>query len=361
MKARLVLTGLLFSLCAGAIAYGVLTDARVTRLQALLRQIDQAEEKVSYVGIREMVGEGTVVLRIWSREGQKRVEFLGARMGARKPPAGARPPRGPMSGALPFFLRPGDEQWRRILKDCDLAVRNHDVILAGRETVAGREADLIELHPHVRGRARYRLWADAQRRLLLRFEVRQGDQTLFEAGFKEIAFAPSFPERIFEEPRRRPGWLNVERQELGPEAVAERAGFPVWLPESVPAGFERRGSALYRVRAEIPPPAREAAKRFFPPGLGWLDGTAAHFDYTDGIAVLSVVQCAADSAFWKFVRGSLPASPPSPRAGEPVTVLRLTDRRGSAFLLELEGTVLLVAGNVPSAEIEQMIRSFKRR
>jgi hypothetical protein len=361
MRARHVLTGLLFSLCAGAIAYGVLTDARATRLQTLLRDIDSAEEKVSYVGTREMVGEGTVVLRIWSREGQKHVEFLGARMGARKPPPGARAPRSPTSGAIPFFLRPGEEQWRRLLKDCDLAVRNHDVILAGQESVAGHLADRIELHPRVPGRAVYRLWADAQRRLLLRFEVRQGDQTLFEAGFKEITFAPSFPERIFEEPRRRSGWLKVERQDLGPESIAERAGFPIWLPESVPPGFERRGSVLYRVRAEIPAPARESAKLFFPPGLGRLDSSLAHFDYTDGIAVLSVVQCAADSAFWKFVRGSLPASPPSPRAGEPVTVLRLTDRRGSAFLLELEGTVLLVAGNVPSAEIERMIRSFKRR
>ena len=48
MTRRVVLTVLAFSLVAGAIAYGVIRDARESRLVALVAEVDAAERTLAY-------------------------------------------------------------------------------------------------------------------------------------------------------------------------------------------------------------------------------------------------------------------------------------------------------------------------
>jgi hypothetical protein len=114
------------------------------------------------------------------------------------------------------------------------------------------------------------------------------------------------------------------------------------------------------VRFEIPESAREAMKSFLPVGLPKVDVPVAHVNYTDGMAVLSVVECPADSELWKFLRRFVPAEGPK-QAGGKVVARKFADRRGAAYLMELEGTVVLVAGNVSAEEIEKIIPTFERR
>ena len=121
-----------FILTAGAIAWGVLSDARETRLQELLTSIEGAENEVPYLGTRLMGGPDPVRLRILSKDGQRRVDFLGFE----RPSKAARPagPRRPLAGGLPLVLRPGRDQWMRKIKDASLAVRNYDISVTGSET-----------------------------------------------------------------------------------------------------------------------------------------------------------------------------------------------------------------------------------
>ena len=85
-----------FALLSGAIAWGVLTDARAARLEAILEQIEAAETRASYAGVREIRAAETV--RLKAIEGDVTVETDG---GARDRYLAA--------------LHEHAESWRRIL------------------------------------------------------------------------------------------------------------------------------------------------------------------------------------------------------------------------------------------------------
>jgi negative regulator of sigma E activity len=360
MRPRIVVTGLGFALCAGAIAWGVLSDARTAHWEALLAQIESAEDRLPFEGVREAgSGAETVRLRIVSREGRKRVEFLGLRGGV-KPLPGPRGPRVPFFGGMPIVFRPGEGPWKKRIKDLDLAVRNYDVVRIGPETVAGRAAEVIELRPRFAGRPGYRVAADLENRFPLCFQVVQGPETIFESRFESIAFPPAGAGKALEEPPRRPGWLRIEREECPREELPRRLGYALWLPSALPPGFEARGSEILRLKVQVPEAAREAMKSFLPIGLPRVDVPVAHVHYTDGLAAFSVVECPAGSELWKFLKNFVPSDGPATSGGR-VVVRKFADRRGSAFLLELGGTVVVVAGNVSAGEIERIIPTFERR
>ena len=116
-----------------------------------------------------------------------------------------------------------------------------------------------------------------------------------------------------------------------------------------------RGAEIFRVRVEIP----EGMKAFLPVGLPKVDVPVVHVNCTDGMAVLSVVECPADSELWKFLSKFVPDG--AKKIDGKVVARKFADRRGAAYLLELEGTVVLVAGNVSAEEIEKIIPTFTRR
>jgi hypothetical protein len=344
----------LFVLTAGAIAWGVLTDAREARLQSFLTSIETAEESIPYVGTRLVGGPDTVKLRIWSRDGHKRVDFLGIEGQGRSRPT----LKVPNLGALPLFLRPGHEQWKRKIKDGALAVRNYEIVVLGREIVAGRGCEVIDVRSRHEGRPSYRVAADLANRFPLRYEVFKKGERVFETHFSEIQYSPAVPAGTFQE-RRRPNWLNVSQEEVAEERMTEAAGFPVLRPSYLPRGFELRGSELLRVKAELSKELRETIKPFLPFPMPRLDARVAHFTYTDGLAAVAVVECSATSELWQHLRKLIPPATAVPTGK--VAARRFSDRGGSAYLLETEGTVVLVAGNVDSEEIESMIRTLGRR
>lgn len=360
MKIKLPACAAAFLLTAGAIAWGVLTDARETRLQSVLTSIESAEQDIPYVGTRLMGGPETVKLRIWSRDGHKRVDFLGVE-GGTKPAARPAAARLPLAGGLPVFLRPGHDQWKRKVKDPVLAVRNYEIAVTGREFVAGRECEILDVRARHEGRPSYRVAVDAANRFPLRYEVLVGGALVFETHFADIQYDPAFPPGTFDE-RRRPNFLNVSQEEVPADRMTDVAGFPVLRPNYLPRGFELRGSELIRVKAEISRELRDTLKPFLPfpvPNLN-LDASVAHFTYTDGLAAVAVVECSASSELWKHLKKFIPGAP-TVTAGEKVVARKFSDRGGTAYLLEVEGTVVLAAGNVAAEEIESMIRTLERR
>jgi hypothetical protein len=359
MKTRVAVCVATFVLTAGAIAWGVLTDAREARLQVMLTSIEAAEREIPYVGTRLMGGPETVKLRIWSRAGEKRVDFLGITGATAKKATRTSAPRFPFSGAVPAFLRPGRDQWKRKIKDPVLAVRNYEIVLAGRAVVAGRECDVIEVNARHPGRPSYRVMADIANRFPLRYEVLSKGQTVFETHFDEILYDPAIPAGTFDS-RGRPDWLSVSQEEVSADRMGGAAGFAVLRPGYLPKGFELRGSELIRVRAELSKHLQETLKPFLPFALPKLDASVAHFTYTDGIAAVAIVECSASSGLWQHLKKWIPGTA-TVAAGDQVFTRKFSDRAGSAYLLEVDGTVVLAAGNVDSDEIESMIRTLERR
>ena len=358
MKFRAAVWVAVFVLTAGAISWGVLTDARETRLQQVLASIETAEREIPYVGTRLMGGPETVKLRIWSRGGEKRVDFLGV-TNAPKKTARASASRLPFGGSVPSFLRPGRDQWKRKIKDPVLAVRNYDIAVTGRALVAGRECEVIEVNTRHPGRPSYRVLADVANRFPLRYEVLSKGQLVFETHFDEIQYDPTIPAGTFDA-RKRPDWLSVSQEEVPIDRMADAAGFTVLQPAYLPKGFGLRGSELIRVRAELSKELQGTLKPFLPFPLPKIDACVAHFTYTDGIAAVAIVQCSASSELWQHLKKWIPPAATVP-AGDQVLARKFSDRGGSAYLLEVDGTVVLAAGTVDSAEIESMIRTLERR
>lgn len=355
MKIRLPVSVAAFVLTAGAIAWGVLTDARDARLQRFLTSIEAAEERIPYVGTRVIGGPETVTLKVWSSDGHKRVDFLGV-----KKPARSNGPRLSLGGGgVPVFLRPGRDQWKRKIKDAALAVRNYEIVEAGRGAEAGRECVVIEVNARHPGRPSYRVLADATNRFPLRYEVLSGDRLVFETHFTEIEYHPAIPSDTFDT-RRRPNWLNVSQEEVEADRMSDAAGFAVLRPTFLPKGFELRGSELIRVKAELSKELQGTLRPFFPFPLPKLDAAVAHFTYTDGIAAVAVVECSASSELWQHLKKWIPSATAAAQ-GDKVVARKFSDRGGSAYLLEVEGTVVLAAGNVDADEIESMIRTLERR
>jgi negative regulator of sigma E activity len=358
MKVRLPVCVAAFLLTAGAIAWGVHSTASAARLQQYLTSIEAAEENIPYVGTRLMGGAESVKLRVWSCDGRKRVDLLGIE-GATKAPPRSAGPRLPFGGGMPMVLRPGRDQWKRKIKDAALAVRNYEIKITGRALEAGRECEVIEVRARHEGRPSYRVLADVANRFPLRYEVLSGGRRVFETHFSDIQYHPVVPAGTFED-RRTSNWLNVSQEELPADQMAVAAGFSVLRPAYLPKGFEMRGSELIHVRAEVSKELRDTLKTFFPFPLPKLDATVAHFTYTDGIAAVAVVECSASSELWQALKKFIPGTA-TVAAGDKVVARKFSDRGGSAYLLEVEGTVVLAAGNVDAEDIESMIRTLERR
>lgn len=316
-----------FALLSGAIAWGVLADARAARWEALLGRIEAAEGGAAYGGVREIRAAETVRLRVASAgDGRRQVDLLGPR--PRRFPGG--------------LLRPGLLHWKERVKDYGLAVRNYEIAALGTEVVAGRLCDVYEARPRHAGRLTYRVAADREHRLALRFQVQAQGVDVFRAEFLEVRFGPT---EVVER-SGPPSWLKVERTAHPPGRLSAAAGFGVWVPRTLPAGFERRGSETIRVKAEMPLP------------LPLSGGTLAHLAYTDGLAFLSLVEVPVGSELWAFARRMLPKPEP---AGAGVLVHRVPGPGGAAYLMEIEGTAILAAGNVPEREIVATLESLERR
>jgi hypothetical protein len=88
-------------------------------------------------------------------------------------------------------------------------------------------------------------------------------------------------------------------------------------------------------------------------------GTVAHQDYTDGLAVLSVVQVPTASPVWALARRWLPRAERTEAGG--VTAHRFVAAGGAAYVMEMDDAAVLVAGNVAPSVIEPVIRSLERR
>ncbi len=340
MRRATVVAGTLFVLGAGTVGYSVFMERRDAELRILLESIGRAEKETRYAGTRsvsvhENGGVRKRILRISSDGSRPRVESVSSEPRERKESRG-----------FPSLLRPGHGMRGRI-HDVDLAVKNYEIRIVGRQFVAGREGDIVEIRPRHPGRPSYRIVADRTNRFPLSFEVlSDSGAPVLDTRFDSIDFAPEFSEGTFGERKRHgfPSWIRVTNEPIADERLAERAGFSIWTPRILPAGFELSRTELKRVSTS-PPPG-------FP--MLPMDCRVLHRTYTDGMAILSIVQFASANPAWRIIQTWLP--PVKDSGG--IVARKFSHAMGCALLMDLGETVVLLAGNVSGTDVEAGARSL---
>ncbi len=355
MKTKILLAALFVALFAGTIAFKVYADARYARLKTLLTEIETAEERISYTGTRVLEGpDWSMTQRVTSQEGRRRVESVES-PGEKKTSRRGHGGRGSRPDGFPDFLRPGRGHWRRRIKDYDLALQNYRVEVSGHGIVAGRGADFLEIRSRHGGRPSYRVAVDAANRFPLRFEALSEGRRVFLTEFREIQYTvPAAPAAGSPPAPRRPSWSRSNREEVPLHEVPTKVDYGIWIPERLPAGFKLRRSTLMRADE-----GRHGTERT-PPEAPQEGARVAHFDYTDGIAALSIVECSAKTEMWKRML-KVSGTDAGEQPGGKIVAWRSADPAGAAFLLKIEDTAILAAGNVAAGEIEEMLKTLKRR
>ncbi len=348
-RAILVIAG--FAALGGSIAWGLLGDVAASRDQALLDAIQDAEDAVPFAGVRTIAtdhpdGAVTTVLRVRGRGGERHIEFVEARLPGgeiRRP--GDKPKRGEM-GPFGWMGRIRGIASGRVhggqmarFRQSGAILQNYRLVRTGREPVAGRDCDRLELRPRSANRASYRLWADVENRFLLRFQVigAQGG-AVFDMSHDTIAFHPTFVPDDFAAPvdvKPAPAPFRIEREALSLEAL-RGLNYRAWLPAKPPAGFQLR--AIERLRAR-----------------GLFEGISAW--YSDGMASVMIVQFRADNPIWVQLKPMLPGFGEGNGGG--LVARRIAHAGGTLMNITLEGTEVFVAGQIVGDEMEQLVKSLK--
>jgi hypothetical protein len=360
VRLRVPLLILGFGLLAGPIAAALLADARVARTQRLIAEIQAAEAGLTFNGVRTLTSYEkdvpiTTVLRVAGAPPDRRaVELVGVE-GSPAAPKGRPQGMNPLTFlvqiqaalAAPGVGRQPGRQDR--FGDPALVARNYVLGSLGRDTVAGRAADGFELVPRHAGRARFRLWADAENRFLLRFQVWIDGALSLETSHRSIAFgsAGSADFRGHAAPRWT-SMVGLQRDRLqGSDELPVAVKFRAFVARELPDGFVLREMEVVRVTV---------------PGIK-APFEAMHAAYTDGMATVLLLEFDANNKLWKQMQawmagmGEAPSPAPAAKKGE-IVAERLSGRSGSAIRMTVEGTEVVVAGQVPADELERMVRSL---
>lgn len=414
MTRRRIIWFLLLPVLLLAVTWTVYGEVYAFRMTRLLEEVRSAEETLPFEGdqlIRFSSGKGEereVVFRIWNdppdghRREFKEVRRNGEKMERGSRSHGDRPPKEGKSGG-PGGRRPdshrggprnfegmaaraiehltrmlqGDPDRRLIMRfhDLGLLLKNYDVRFEATEQVAGREADRLRVHPRHPDRSGYRLWTDRETRFPLGFSVLDPEgRPQFQTRFDRIRFHPEFSEETAPGSERHPRSfpdMPVERREESLREAAGRVDFPVWevvrLPEGVEAiRTESISATLPLSRPGLRPPASDEGEEKPTPAPSEFSFELLHAFYTDGAAHVSFLQTDAEHLIWKMLKPVLEKKEEKAEQEAPKTaagklrVYRLFRHGRGAMIAEREGTLIIVAGNLPERELLEMMTNMRR-
>lgn len=316
------------TLVAAPAALAVFAEASHGRDAAFLEDVRAAQDRVRFQGRKTVTfRDGSAVFDVRSdRPGRVHYEPVSRSPGRRGSFWPGRGSRGRFS-------------------DPTLIAENYRLDARGVETLAGREADRFSLRPRRPGRAAYEFAVDRSTRFLLAFRAVAADgTTLYDSRFESIEFnpaarsetsapKPSSPAGPKQEKPRR-----VIRQRVTEEELRGAMPFTVWRPAWIPEGFRLRALERYVIRDL---------------------GEAVHGTWTDGMSTIFVVQTDATNPAWGLFRGlylGLPEAPATASDGAGAVAHRMRHPGGAILNLTLEGTELLVGGQIDPSELEEMAK-----
>ena len=228
-------------------------------------------------------------------------------------------PRAPAQERKEMRL-PGRRRIFRPVLNSELTVRNYDIDERPPESVAGREARVLDVIPKRPGRPTYRLWIDRALGSALGMEVRNATGTLISRWKFQ-----TFEEGALEWPGR-PKRGRAERLTME-KLLAERP-LPLWVPQELPSGYAFRGA---RIRTRD-------------------DRVIALMAYTDGMNVISVIQRSRPSDGLKLKKLSSPA-------GKPV-VHRWRGAGTNILKVRLGETYVTMVGSESPESLTAMVQSM---
>ncbi len=323
--------------------YGVLlkeTKAREEKKKqvGLLDSIRQSRREKSFTGTCTVQSNmsGTLYstrLEI-DRKGNDRVVHLIDLQGEKKP---LRRNKGRSLGNMASLFQPGSLRRTRLL-DIDQIVANYNLTRGGEEILAGRKAFSLRMVPRQNDRPSYLLHVDQKNFFPLGFAVlgKSGNQ-VYEKRFDSIRFFSGSYEGT-QKPRRKPRfpWGQISQERI---SFAENPSFsfPVWLPAALPEGFQQRES----VRLNIGPAPMKVE--------------VVYSLYSDGIALFSLVQFSGENPLWKIMKSYFPGT----SSGKGIMTQKISMGIGSVFILEMDGTVIILAGNIWSDTLQKTAESLK--
>ena len=322
-KLRTAIVAAAVALLAAPAAFAFIAEAARDRASTLLEEIRAAQDRVRFAG-RKIVdtpeGQSVFDLRA-DRPGRVHAEPVVRPTGRRSTPWMGRAARGRFS-------------------DPDLITENYRLEARGHETVAGRSAERYALLPRHAGRSTYEFAVDRQNRFVLAFRATSADGTrLYDARFESITFdlPPRTEEKTTKPPQARPaGSRRVSRERVAEKDLRGAMDFAVWMPRWTPPGFKLK-----------------SLERYVIPNLG----EAIMARWSDGMAGIHIIQMDAANPSWELFRGAylgLPEAPPtSAEAGGPVA-WRMRTPGGALLDLALDGTEVLIGGQVDPDELKKM-------
>lgn len=235
----------------------------------------------------------------------------------------------PDSGQLIVALGSGKD-----LTDLDLLIRNYHVSLSGRDTVAGRTADIVELIPRYSGNPSKKLWIDREKGIILRSEDRTASGKIRSTmEFTSIDFLGSISDAAFEHPANAESTLvklagerKLSRAELG-----KSVGISVTSPTYLPRGYILDSMRTYSCGCDC-------------------GHKAAHLRYTNGLNSISVFETPADgSCNHKGCR--IHCSPSGRCEVRDVCQARIATTRSN-------GRSIIVVADLSEKEITKLVRSI---
>ena len=345
-------------LATGGITYGVLS-AENDRREKIEKQIDSLE-KIRLSGqTTAFSGECTVVsnvqgsqyrtrLDILRKDRERKVYLVDLKSGKRK----KRGSKMRFFGGISGLFQPGKFRKGR-LQNCARIVENYRVSFENDVELAGRTGSIVRLSPKSNDRPSYEFVVDRENSFPLRFSVfgDKGDLA-YRKSFDSIRFLPGQFLGVSSETRSRSrNWIRIEKKPFRPESSSQ-IDFPIWVPASPPSGFERTEGVLVTINTT--PPSVKIMPNIMPRFAMNLE--VVHLLYSDGIALFSLVQFSTDNPIWKMMKSFLPKA----ESGDGVFTRKISLGMGSAFVLELDGTVVILAGNIWADSLQKTAESLKK-
>ena len=151
------------------------------------------------------------------------------------------------------------------------------------------------------------------------------------------AFLPGvYRDRIHKNRGDKPRWGSITQEKISFQENPT-FGFPVWIPQIVPPGFSLTDAIRMKIKS------------------GPIHLEVVYCVYSDGIALFSLLQFSSENPLWKMMKTFIPES----KEGKGIFTRKISLGIGSVFILEMNGTVVILAGNVWSEALQKTAESLK--
>jgi len=170
-------------------------------------------------------------------------------------------------------------KWELSPQRLKLALKNYNVIYAGKGKIAGRQTHILKLVPKKSGNPSETIWIDTQYHLVLKSELKNSSGvTISTSEFRQITFEPKdITDAAF----------NVPKGVKPPHNPVPELGFNVVKPKYIPKGYSYVQTTTVQVEKDI---------------------YAAHLMYTNGINTISIFErkkFGKDTGNWKQGMGNV--------------------------------------------------------